>query len=108
MSAEKLLEFQKTYPDGTAHSDGGCTFVSIPILKLGADGVETEYAALLCPQSHSGYLTRLFLNRQVPEKGRNWNSFPILGGTWWSCSLQGISPDQSYLSILLAHMGHLQ
>ena len=108
MPNEKLEELQRTYPTASLLTEGGYELISLPKLKIVTGGVETVYEALLCPRQHSGYDTRLFLDKQVNGRGQNWKTFVILGKTWWACSLQGIKADQSYLNILLAHLGHLQ
>lgn len=108
MPTEKLKELQQTYSSASMHTEGGYELISLPKLKIITGGVEAVYEALLCPRQHSGYDTRLFLDRQVNGRGQNWKTFPLLGKTWWACSLQGIKADQSYLSILLAHLRHLQ
>jgi len=108
MPAEKLQELQRSYPAATLLTEGGYELISLPKLKIVTAGTEAVYDALLCPRQHSGYDTRLFLDRQVNGRGQNWKTFPILGKTWWACSLQGIKADQPYLAILLAHLRHLQ
>lgn len=107
MPAEKLEELKRTYPTAALLSDGGYDLISLPKLTINTGGVDAVYDALLCPRAHSGYMTRLFLDRVVNGRGQNWKSFPILGKTWWACSLQGIAAEQPYLTILLAHLRHL-
>lgn len=108
MPAEKLEELQRSYPNATLLTEAGYELISIPKIKIVTGGVEDIYDVLLCPRQHSGYDTRLFLDRQINGRGQNWKTFPILGKTWWACSVQGIKADQSYLTILLAHLRHLQ
>ncbi len=108
MPAEKLEELKRTYPTAALLSDGGYELISLPKLTIVTGGASAAYDALLCPRTHSGYDTRLFLDRVVNGRGQNWKSFVILGKTWWACSLQSIKADQPYLTILLAHLRHLQ
>jgi hypothetical protein len=108
MPAEKLLELQQSYPSATLLTEGGYELISLPKLKIITADVPAEYEGLLCPRQHSGYETRLFLDRQVNGRGQNWKTFPLLGKTWWACSLQGIKADQPYLNILLSHLRHLR
>jgi len=89
-------------------SDGGCDFIYVPVLKIQVGAAEQQLAVLLCPQAHTGYETRLFLEKQVPGKGANWRSYPVLGKTWWACSIRGISADQPYTSMLLAFLDHFK
>ncbi len=79
-------------------------FVLLTKLSFRAGAESLTMDALLCPQEHEGYATRLFLERQVPGKGNNWKSYPFLGRTWHACSWKDIVPEQPLLQILLGHL----
>jgi hypothetical protein len=99
-----LTELQEAYPNAMVLSDGGVAFVSIPDLQFTTGGGVTSVNALLCPQSHSGYTTRLFLERSFPSSGQNWTAHTILNRTWWSWSWNNIQENQPLLTILAGHL----
>lgn len=108
MPVRGLDELLRHFPDAKLVQEGGFDFVYIPGLRLSTGEVVSTHDVLLCPQAHSGYPTRFFVDQQIPGKGQNWKSFSILGKQWWSCSINGIPADQACLQILLAFLGHFQ
>lgn len=108
MSAEKFEEFRKSFPKAALEAEGGVELILIPEFKIPTSAPDVTFTALLCPQGHSGYDTRLFLDKPVPGRGQNWRAMTLLGRQWHVCSIRGISAEQSYLAILLAHVEHLK
>ena len=94
MREEAFTRLRALYQDAKVLSEGGCELVHLSAIKITVGSELQSFAALLCPQSHSGYATRLFLDRPVPGKGANWRSFPLLGKTWWAAQ-SAISPPTS-------------
>jgi hypothetical protein len=85
-------------------SEAQYKFVLLSKLTFKVDGQSITMDALLCPQNHEGYVTRLFLERQIPGKGNNWKDYPFLGRTWYACSWKDVIPEQSLIQILLGHL----
>ena len=108
MREEAFTRLRALYQDAKVLSEGGCELVHLSAIKITVGSELQSFAALLCPQSHSGYATRLFLDRPVPGKGANWRSFPLLGKTWWACSIRDITANQPLLSMLLAFLDHFK
>ena len=79
-----------------------------PPPKLKLPGGNAEVEALLCPQQHGGYATRLFLSSPVPGKGANWSVHQILGKTWHTWSWNGVPATLRPLQILLGHLDALK
>jgi hypothetical protein len=85
-------------------TDGQYTFALLSGLSFRAGSETQSMDALLCPQEHEGYATRLFLERIVPGKGNNWKPYPFLGRTWHSCSWKDVVREQSLIEILMGHL----
>lgn len=101
----KLAGFQAYYPEAKIWREGGRPLVFIPQLGFPSGREVLVMDALLCPWSHSGgYPTRLFLDRQVPGKGQNWNAFVIRGRTWWACSWNSVPEHLPWSEILASHL----
>jgi hypothetical protein len=101
MTPEHLEEVQVLCPAAKPMAEGGVEFLFLPSLALPCSDVVD---ALLCPTAHSGYTTRLFLSKQIPGRGQNWNTFTILGRTWWSPSFNNVQATLRPLQILDAHL----
>ena len=99
-----LAELQQAYPSATILSDGGVTFVSLPQLQFTVEGEVVTVKGLLCPQAHSGYTTRLFLERAFPAADKNWTAHTIINHTWWSWSWNNVQENQPLLAILAGHL----
>jgi hypothetical protein len=103
-----LDELQKVYPAAQLMSDGGITYIYLPELKF-VSGQETQVLqALLCPELHSGYSTRLFLEKPLNTKCANWTQHTILNRAWHTWSWNNIAANQPALSILANHMRALK
>lgn len=95
----------------TQMEDGGMTFFLLRGLKVPLRGGTRDMDALLCPGTHSGYHTRLFLAENLAGLApttQNWGAFVILGGTWYACSHQGVSAEQPLIQILAGHLRALR
>lgn len=95
---------EAAYPDARLLTEAGITYVYIPKLKFETGGSTMEMEALLCPQQHGGYTTRLFLSHQVPGRGGNWSTFGILGKQWHTWSWNNVSANRPWLEILANHL----
>ncbi len=110
----RLQALQAVYPSALTVRDGPYELIHFPKLAIQVGGEELKLEALLCPQAHKGYVTRLFLSQSlrsfpsVRAKTANWTSEPFLGRQWHTWSWQGVSADQPLLSMLAAHLRALQ
>jgi len=105
VSAEKLAALQHFYPAAQMLAEGGQPVVFLPGLKVDAPQGPIEVDALLHPSLHTGYSTRLFLNRQVDAPlAKNWTSHSLCGSTWWSCSWQGVGAELTWIDMIANHL----
>ena len=102
---EELEELRQICPEAKEMQEGSFVFVLLPALRISGQG---QVDSLLCPQARDGYMTRLFLSRQIAGKGANWTNHQILDRGWWSWSWQNVGADQRLIQILAAHLAVLQ
>lgn len=111
---ERLAVFRQAFPKACLKKDGPVHFIYVPDLPVEVGEATYTLDALLCPEQHTGYSTRLFLSAPVCErqsiKGQaaNWTTHAILGRQWHSWSWQGVAPDQNLLSMLANHLAALR
>lgn len=105
MAAEHLQELAELCGGAQEMQEGGKTYVLLSKVQL-AGGLEST--ALLCPQEHTGYSTRLFLPQPVPGRGANWTMHYIMGRNWYCWSWQGVPASLRPAEILAAHLRPLR
>jgi len=89
-------------------SEGGITYISLPDLRFQSGNQTIAREALLCPQQHGGYMTRLFFHQPVPGKGNNWTLHQILGRTWHTWSWNNVEASLPVADILANHLRALR
>lgn len=111
---EQLKTLTSIYPRAKSVTENNTQFVFLPELKIAVgDNVKT-LDALLCPSTHSGYSTRLFLSEPITERSNNvsqpvnWTAHIILGKPWHTWSWNGVSENLPLVQMLLAHLGALR
>lgn len=105
MSAAQLSVLQAVVPSAEAFQEGGRLLAFLPGLKVETLGGTVVCDALLHPHEHSGYQTRLFLDRQIPGgSANNWTAHSLGGRTWWACSWQGVEAALPWVQILMNHL----
>lgn len=103
---EELEDMKRTFGlDVRKFEEGGYVFVYIPGLKMPPGCTPGQTDALLCPQSHSGYSSRLFFKEVIQTpKVVNWNgqSF-ILGHQWHAFSYNKVE-NMSWANMVINHL----
>ena len=107
---ERLADLRALCPEVCWLTDGGKHYVSLPKLKVLTDGRNVEMDALLRPGEHSGYPTRLFLDRPLPGKGRggSWTAHQICGRIWHTWSWRNVPESLPLSQMLLEHLWALR
>ena len=59
---------------------------------------------LLVPFGHSGYMTRLFFERKIEDRGNNWTQHRVVDRNWWAPSWNNVPPSLSWPAMLCAHL----
>lgn len=101
---EQLASLSAICEKAEIMTEGGCDYIYLRELKVRVDGVSYATDALLCPQTHGGYETRLFLSQPIPGHGQNWTIHQILSRRWHTWSWQGVPPSLPLFEMLLAHL----
>jgi len=104
VTADDFATLKAMYPDAEIMADDGVDHVFIPKLPILTGGKNIALNALLRTGEHEGYLTRLFVERQIDGKGQNWKQYQILGRTWFAPSWNHIPADLPILSMLANHV----
>lgn len=101
---QEVESLREISPQASLHSDGGVTCVLLPQAQLVTPaGIEVMDAAL-CPSAFGGYVTRLLLERQVPQRSNlNWQNVTLLGRAWHTWSWNQVSSDQPWIQIFAEH-----
>lgn len=106
--AGQLTELQILCPGASVLVEAGIEYVHLPALSLPPGAAPSQSEALLCPQQHGGYVTRLFLASPVAGRGANWTAHTIFGRNWHSWSWNGVSPSLRLAQILSEHLRGLR
>jgi hypothetical protein len=96
----EIEQLELICPGARLMTEGGLAFAFLPQFKFRSRGAPLQMDALLAPQGHSGYETRLFFDQQLPGIGVAWYQQQILGRTWHAISWRGVSPNQTWTRIL--------
>lgn len=104
---EQLVALRDLCDEVRVVTDGQYTLVLLTALRFPSDGQTLTMDALLCPQQHENYATRLFLERALPSKGANWKPHSFIGRPWHTFSWQNVGPELSLREILFAHLDPL-
>ena len=85
--------------------ESGYSFVYLPGLKMPPGCLPVQTDALLCPQPHSGYSSRLFFKERVKTpKPVNWNGQVfVLGHQWYAFSYSNVI-NTSLLDMVINHL----
>lgn len=105
MKEDKFNALRQFFPKAEQFHEGGQVAAYLPGIKVETSRGIVELNAVLFPHSHSGYLTRLFTDRQiVAPNANNWTAHTLGGQTWWTCSWQGVEAALPWIDILVNHL----
>jgi hypothetical protein len=108
ITSEQLVPLGEVCASAQIMNDGGKDLIFLEKLKVRVNGQSHELDAVLCPSTHSGYTTRLFLAQSFPQKGSNWTIHQFLGRQWHSWSWQGVPDNLPLLQMLMCHLDALR
>jgi len=103
-TAAEFARIKSLHPGAVLHQEGGKPLVLLPQFTFVADGKNETMDLLLHPSPHSGYVTRLFFERQIAARGKNWGQHRLLERMWWTLSYEKVQPDQPWTSMLINHL----
>lgn len=105
-TATEFATIKLLHPSASLHTEGTQPAVFLPDFKFRAAGRAVQMALLLYPSAHSGYATRLFFEQKLEGAGqsRNWTEHTVLSRKWWAPSWKDVVADQTWTSMLGAHL----
>lgn len=84
--------------------EGGQPVALMPGFGFVAGGKPHRMDLLLVPFLHTGYVTRLFFEREIQGRGSNWKQHRVVERNWWAPSWNHVPPSLRWTQILLAHL----
>ena len=107
IAGEEMPRLRRINPRAELWDEGG-PLVHLPGLIIRHGSADVKVDAILAPRSHSGYTTRLFLDRPFANRGQNWTVHQIMGATWHTMSFNNVPETLPWVAILAAHVGMLK
>jgi hypothetical protein len=101
---EEIAKLRKVAPGAELWEEAGGPLVYLPNLRIKHNGDQVIANALLSPRAHSSYTTRLFFDRQFPDKGQNWTVHNLMGRTWHAMSFNNVPETLPWIEILANHL----
>ena len=105
---QQLTEVAAPVPGAQLMPVAGIDYIFLPSLKVTVGQEERILDALLCPTTHGGYTTRLFLAEPISQRGQNWTTHNILSRLWHTWSWNNVPASLSLMQILSAHLRALR
>ena len=84
--------------------EAGKPVVLLPGFSFTAAGRAATMDLLLVPFEHSGYTTRLFFERKIDGRARNWSQHRVVDRNWWAPSWNNVPVNSPWPEILCAHL----
>jgi hypothetical protein len=104
-AADQIADIQTLHPDAVLLKEGGQPVALLPAFGFTAGDKVHTMDLLLVPFAHSGYVTRLFFERQIAGRGANWKSYRVVERPWWAPSWNHVPASLGWRQMLLAHLG---
>jgi hypothetical protein len=101
---DQMQKLRAIWPGAELWTEGGQPAIFLPSLEIKIRGESVVRGALLWPQAHGSYSTRLFLDAAVPA-GQNWNPASVCGRSWQVCSWNGVPADMPWDEMVGSHLG---
>ena len=104
--ADEMDDLRRMCPGAQEIPESGIEYIFLPGLKHPCAPGTLD--ALLCPQQHGGYATRMFLSVSNIGKRNNSSAHTILSPTRHTCSCNHVLANQRLAEILAQHFRALR
>ncbi len=84
--------------------EGGQPVILLPGFGFTAGDQPFKMDLLLVPFTHSGYITRLFFERQIQGRAGNWKEHRVVERNWWAPSWNHVPVTMRWTQMLSAHL----
>ena len=102
--AENFARIKAMHEAAVLLKEGGNALALLPAFSFAAAGRWETMDLLLVPFQHSGYVTRLFFEREVPGRGNNWTNHRVVDRNWCAPSWNNVPPTMPWPAMLCAHL----
>lgn len=102
--AKEFVGLKAMHGGAVLLTEGGQPVVLLPAFSFTAGGQVQTMDLLLVPFNHSGYVTRLFFERQIAGRGANWKQLRVVERNWWAPSWNHVPASMKWTQMLLAHL----
>ena len=102
--AEEFAGLKAMYESAALLKEGGEPVALLPAFGFTAGGRIETMDLLLVPFNHSGYTTRLFFERKVNGRARNWTQHRVVDHNWWAPSWNNVPAAMPWTQMLCAHL----
>jgi hypothetical protein len=92
------------HPSAVLLKEGGQPVALLPAFGFTAGDQSYWMDLLLVPFAHSGYVTRLFFERQIEGRASNWNQHRVVERNWWAPSWNHVPAVMRWTQMLSAHL----
>lgn len=103
-SAQELAHLREMHESAILLREGGKAVALLPGFGFTAAGHRVTMDLLLVPFAHSGYTTRLFFERAIDCRARNWTEHHVVDQSWWAPSWNNIPESTPWPQMLRAHL----
>lgn len=103
-AAAEIQKLRAICGNAVLHQEGGNPAALLPGFSFMAAGKNEQMDLLLYPSQHSGYVTRLFFERQIAARAANWTQHRVLERAWWAPSWNNVAPSLPWPAMLCAHL----
>lgn len=104
MSEAAFVGLKAMHPAAVLIKEGGKPVAFLPAFGFTAGTATHRMDLLLVPFAHSGYVTRLFFERQIEGRGSNWKQLRVAERNWWAPSWNHVPANLPWTQMLLAHL----
>jgi hypothetical protein len=102
--AAEFAKMKALHSGAVLLKEGGNPLVLLPKFSFRAGNRDETMDLLLHPSIHSGYVSRLFFERQVGGKGANWTQHRVGERNWWAPSWKDVKPNLPWTAMLCEHL----
>ncbi|MFZ1923570.1 MAG: hypothetical protein WAU57_18260 [Xanthobacteraceae bacterium] len=103
-AAAEMEQIKPMHADALLLKEGGQPVAYLRAFGFTAAGKPERMDLLLVPFAHSGYVTRLFFERQIGGRGSNWKTHRVAERNWWAPSWNNVPASMPWTQMLLAHL----
>jgi hypothetical protein len=103
-AAKEFANIKVMHAAAVLLTEGGQPVALLPGFAFTVGEQPHKMDLLLVPFAHSGYVTRLFFERQIAGRGANWKEHRVIERNWWAPSWNHVPATMPWTRMLSAHL----